>query len=88
MVNESHAQRWRDRTLRTILAKMRQDGCGGIAAKAGLLTGIEGVSARPVLRGGCNPPAVAVFQARCGRGLPAHDRPERNIQARTQVEAS
>ena len=28
MVNESHAK-WRDRTLRDILAKMRHDGCGG-----------------------------------------------------------
>ena len=46
-VNESHAG-WRHGTLRTMLAKMRHDGCGGIAAKAELLTGIEGVSARPV----------------------------------------
>ena len=36
--------------LRTILAKMRHDGCGGLAAKAELLTGIEGASARPVRR--------------------------------------
>jgi hypothetical protein len=50
MVNESHAPRWRDRTLRMILAKMRHDGCGGIPAKAELLTGIEGASARPVRR--------------------------------------
>ena len=27
MVNESHAK-WRDRTLRDIVAKMRHDGCG------------------------------------------------------------
>ena len=47
MVNESHAK-WRDQTLRTILAKMRHDGCGGLAGKAELLTGIAGVSSRPV----------------------------------------
>jgi hypothetical protein len=50
MVNESHAK-WRDQTLRTILAKMRHDGCGGLAGKAAeLLSGIEGVSSRPVRR--------------------------------------
>ena len=47
MVNESHAK-WRDQTLRAILAKMRHDGCGGLAGKAELLTGIEAVSSRPV----------------------------------------
>ena len=55
MVNEAHA-RWRDRSLRDIIARMRHDGCGGLAAKAELLTGIEGASSRPVqkivLRGG------------------------------------
>jgi hypothetical protein len=30
------------------IARMRHDGCGGLAAKAELLTGIEGVSSRPV----------------------------------------
>ena len=50
MVNESHAPKWRDRTLRDILAKMRHDGCGGLATKAELLTGVEGVSSRPVRR--------------------------------------
>ena len=50
MVNESHAPKWRDRTLRDILAKMRHDGCGGLAAKAELLTGVEGVCSRPVRR--------------------------------------
>jgi hypothetical protein len=49
MINEAHAK-WRDRTLRDILARMRHDGCGGLAAKAELLTGIEGVSSRPVRR--------------------------------------
>jgi hypothetical protein len=47
MVNESHAK-WRDQTLRTIIAKMRHDGCGGLAGKAELLTGIEAASSRPV----------------------------------------
>ncbi len=55
MVNEVHAP-WRARTLHNILARMRHDGCGGLAAKAELLTGVEGVSRRPVrriiLRGG------------------------------------
>jgi hypothetical protein len=42
---------WRDRTLRVILARMRHDGCGGgLGAKAELLTGIDGVSSRPVRR--------------------------------------
>ena len=36
--------------LRTVIARMRHDGCGGLAAKAELLTGIEGVSSRPVRR--------------------------------------
>ncbi len=49
MVNEVYAP-WRDRTLRQILARMRHDGCGGLAGKAELLTGIEGVSSRPVRR--------------------------------------
>jgi hypothetical protein len=44
MVNEAHA-RWRD-----ILARMRHNGCGGLAGKAELLSGIEGVSSRPVRR--------------------------------------
>jgi hypothetical protein len=48
MVNESNAVLWRHRTLRDILAHMRHDGCGGRAAKAELLTGVEGVSSRPV----------------------------------------
>ncbi len=49
MVNESHAK-WRDRTLRTILAKMRHDGCGGLAGKAELMSGVDGASSRPVRR--------------------------------------
>jgi hypothetical protein len=39
MVNEAHA-RWRDRTLRAILARMRHDGCGGKVGKVELLTGV------------------------------------------------
>ena len=31
-------------------SQLRTDGCGGLAAKAELLTGIEGVSSRPVRR--------------------------------------
>ena len=49
MVNEAHA-RWRDRSLRDIIVRMRHDGCGELAGKAELLTGIEGVSSRPVRR--------------------------------------
>ncbi len=37
---ETHAP-WRDRSLRDILARMRHDGCGGLAGKAELLTGIK-----------------------------------------------
>jgi hypothetical protein len=50
MHNESHAGRWRDRTLADILARMRHDGCGGLAEKAELMTGIEAASSRPVRR--------------------------------------
>ena len=46
-VNQIHVPH--DRLLiRQILARMRHDGCGGRAAKAELLTGVEGVSSRPV----------------------------------------
>jgi hypothetical protein len=50
MHNEAHAARWRDRRLADILGQMRHDGCGGRAAKAELLTGVEGASSRPVRR--------------------------------------
>jgi hypothetical protein len=50
MHNESHAARWRERTLADILQRMRHDGCGGRAGNAELLTGIEGASSRPVRR--------------------------------------
>jgi hypothetical protein len=36
--------------LRVLIARIRHDGCGGIAGKAELLTGIDGVSSRPVRR--------------------------------------
>jgi hypothetical protein len=34
--------------IRDIIERMRHDGCGGGAGKVELLTGIEGVSSRPV----------------------------------------
>ena len=37
-------------TLRVLIARMRHDGCGGLAGKIELLTGIDGVSSRPVRR--------------------------------------
>ena len=36
--------------LADILRRMRHDGCGGLAGKAELLTGIDGASSRPVRR--------------------------------------
>ena len=55
MVNQEHYAR-PNMPIRAILAKMRHERCGGRAGKAELLTGIEGVSSRPVrrikLRGG------------------------------------
>jgi hypothetical protein len=50
MHNESHAARWRERTLADILGQMRHDGCGGRAARAELLIGIDSVSSRSVRR--------------------------------------
>jgi hypothetical protein len=49
MINESHFGN-RHARVHAILERMRHDGCGGLAAKAELLTGIEGVSRRPVRR--------------------------------------
>ncbi len=47
----AHVSRSRPALLiRQILARMRHDGCGGRAAKAELLTGVQGVSSRPVRR--------------------------------------
>jgi hypothetical protein len=51
MLNESHAAtKLRGRPLSEILARMRHEGCGGLPAKAELLTGIDGVSSQPVRR--------------------------------------
>jgi hypothetical protein len=51
MFNEAHARAaQRAMLIRDILDKMWHDGCGGRAGKAELLTGIEGVSSRPVRR--------------------------------------
>jgi hypothetical protein len=47
LVNQPHMPGG-DMQIRTILDKMRHDGCGGLPGKAGLVTGIEGVS-RPRL---------------------------------------
>lgn len=47
MVSETHAP-WHDRTLRQILDRARHDGCGGLAGSAELISGVEGVSSRPV----------------------------------------
>jgi hypothetical protein len=49
MFNEVNSAR-RGMPIRKILDRMRHDGCGGRAGKAELLTGIEGVSSRPVRR--------------------------------------
>ena len=54
MLNEAHTNgRRRDMTLREILARMRHDGCGGLAGKAELLTGIDGVSPHSRCGGSC-----------------------------------
>ena len=50
MLEEAHAGRQRDMPLRVLISRMRHDGCGGSAGKVELLTGIEGVSSRPVRR--------------------------------------
>jgi hypothetical protein len=51
MLNEAHTSpRRRDLPIRELLAKLRHDGCGGRAGRAELLTGIDGVSSRPVRR--------------------------------------
>jgi hypothetical protein len=51
MLNEAHTTgRRREMPLRVLLARMRHDGCGGLSGGAELLTGIDGVSSRPVRR--------------------------------------
>jgi hypothetical protein len=57
MLNEAHTGARRGSLpLRILIARMRHEGCGGGAGKVELLTGIDGVSSRPVrrivLRGG------------------------------------
>jgi hypothetical protein len=48
-LNESRmTERQRGMVLRVLLSRMRHDGCGGRAGRAELLTGIDGVSSRPV----------------------------------------
>jgi hypothetical protein len=49
MVNQVHMAA-SDQPIRTILDKMRHDGCGGRPGKAELITGIEGASSRAVRR--------------------------------------
>jgi hypothetical protein len=51
MINEAHTgQRRGSLTLRVLIARMRHEGCGGGAGKVELLTGIDGVSSRPLRR--------------------------------------
>jgi hypothetical protein len=49
MFNEMHSAQ-RALLIRDIIDRMRHDGCGGRAGKAELVSGIEGVSSRPVRR--------------------------------------
>jgi hypothetical protein len=47
MLNKAHvSDAQRNMPLRDLLTRMRHDGCGGLAARAELLTGIDGVSGR------------------------------------------
>ena len=70
MISETHIPVPDVRLLREILDRMRHDGCGGSAGKAELITGIEGVSSRPV-RNSC-----------CGRaGAPSRVRPDPSQEA-------
>ena len=51
MLNEAHTKgHRRNLPIRVLLSRMRHDGCGGLAGTAELLTGIDGVSSRPVRR--------------------------------------
>jgi hypothetical protein len=51
MHNEVHmTEHQRSMVLRVLLSRLRHDGCGGRAARAELLSGIDGVSAAPVRR--------------------------------------
>jgi hypothetical protein len=49
LLNEAHTgSSRRNLPIPVLLARMRHESCGGLAGKAELLTGIEGVSSRPV----------------------------------------
>jgi hypothetical protein len=51
MLNEAHTgERRGTMLLRVLISRMRHDGCGGWAGRVELLTGIDGVSSRPVRR--------------------------------------
>jgi hypothetical protein len=51
MLNEAHTTERRGKmVLRVLISRMRHEGCGGGAGKVELLTGIDGVSSRPVRR--------------------------------------
>lgn len=51
MLNETHASdRQRETPLRVLLSRMRHDGCGGRTGRVELMTGVDGVSSRPVRR--------------------------------------
>jgi hypothetical protein len=47
MFNQTHSAQ-SHMPIRDIIERIRHDGCGGRAGKAELLSGIEGVSSRPV----------------------------------------
>jgi hypothetical protein len=49
MINEAHTtERRGSLPLRVLIARMRHEGCGGNVGKVELLTGVDGVSSRPV----------------------------------------
>jgi hypothetical protein len=51
MINEVRApERQRDMPIRVLHARARHEGCGGGAGRVELLTGVDGVSSRPVRR--------------------------------------
>jgi hypothetical protein len=51
MLNEVHATpHQRGMVLRVLISRMRHEGCGGRAGRVELVSGVEGVSSRPVRR--------------------------------------
>ena len=51
MLHQAHVTAGQRRMLlRDFLVRARHEGCGGRAAKAELMTGVDGVSSRPVRR--------------------------------------